>query len=167
MNTVYQLHPSACTSLTAGSNNSHTCNYQIPLAWYKPQPLSPLTQLWLTKTASNILYNQHIPMYSVHRHGEWSPVSLTCTSQKYVCLTKAVHHAFSQAVSCQPLNTKICSQASSYRIFARQSGNVTEFSPQILWLSSGTVIPQCSILIDSPITEATWSQQMTVIKQQQ
>jgi len=27
---VYQSHLSACTSLTAGPNNSHTCNYQIP-----------------------------------------------------------------------------------------------------------------------------------------
>jgi hypothetical protein len=128
MNTVYESHLSVCTSLTAGPNNSHTCNYEIPLPWYKPQPLFPLTQLWLTKTASNILYNQHIPMYSVHRYNTWSPVPLTCTSHRYVCLTKAVCHANSQAVTCQPLNTKMCSQVSSCRIFARQSGNVTEFS---------------------------------------
>ena len=108
-NTVYQSHLSACTSLTAGPNNSHTCNYEIPLVWYKPQPLFPFTQLWLTKTASNILYNQHIPMYSVQRHSTWSPVSLTCTSHRYVCLTKAVGHAISQAVSCQPLNKDMLS----------------------------------------------------------
>jgi hypothetical protein len=130
MNTVYQSHLSACTPLTAGPNNSQTCSYQIPLAWYKPQLLFHLTQLWLAKPASNILYNQHNPMCSIHRHGKWSPVSLTCTSQRYACLTKAVRHASSQAISCQPLNTKICSQTRSCRIFTRQSGNVTEFSPK-------------------------------------
>jgi hypothetical protein len=124
MNTVYQSHPSACTSLIAGPNNSHTFSYQIPLAWYKPQPFFPLMQLWLTKTASNVLYNHH----HIQMHSKWSSVSLTCTSHRYVWITKAVHRSISQAVCCQLLNTKICSQASSCRIFARQSGNVTEFS---------------------------------------
>lgn len=130
MNAVYHSHLSACTSLTAGPNNSHNCNHQIPWAQYNAQPLFPLTQLQLTKTASNLLFNQHIPMYSAHKNGKWSPVSLTCTAHSYVWLTKAVHHAISHADSCQPLNTKICSQASSCRIFARQSGKVTEFSPK-------------------------------------
>ena len=129
-NAVYHSHLSACTSLTAGPNNSHNCNHQIPWAQYNVQPLFPLTQLQLTKTASSLLFNQHIPMYSAHKNGKWSPMSLTCTSHRSVLLTKAVHHAISQAVSCQPLNTKIRSQASSCRIFARQSGNVTEFSPK-------------------------------------
>jgi hypothetical protein len=54
MNRVYQLHLSACTSLTSGPDKSHTCNSQIPLAWYQPHALFPLTHLWHTKRPSNL-----------------------------------------------------------------------------------------------------------------